>query len=112
MVMRGDLDLACLHLLHRMIAAVVTEAQFVSLSTQRDANQLMSEADAEDGHAPHQPANALLCVGHRLGIARAVRQEDAIRLEREHVLRAGRGGNHSYAAALANQASCLLYTSP
>src|ERR1035438_6053688 len=105
MVMRGDLDLTCLHLLHRMIAAMVTEAQFVSLSTQRDANQLMPETDAEDGHTPHHLANALLCVGHRLGIARAVRQEYAIGLEREHVLGAGRGGNHGHAAALSNQPS-------
>src|ERR1035437_4747719 len=102
MVMRGDLDLARLHLLHRMIAAVVTEAQFVSLSTQRDADQLMSEADAEDGHASHHLANALLCVGHRLRIARPVRQTDPIGLEREYVLRAGRGRNHGHAATLAN----------
>src|ERR1019366_8594547 len=61
--------------------------------------------DAEDGHAPHHPANALLRVGHRLGVARAVRQEHAVGLEREHVLGAGGGGDHGYAAALAHQPS-------
>src|SRR5664279_2690268 len=105
MVMRGDLDLAGLHPLHRMIAAMMAEAQLVGLSAKRDADQLMSETDAEDGHAPHHLANALLRVGHRLGIARAVRQEYAIGLEREHVLGAGRGGNHGHAAALSNQPS-------
>src|ERR1035437_9238050 len=88
-----------------MIAAVVAEAQFVSLSTQRDADQLMSEADAEDGHASHHLANALLCVGHRLRIARPVRQKDAIGLEREYVFGTGCCGDNRHATALPNQAS-------
>ena len=48
-------------------------------------------------------ANALLRVGHRLGIARTVRQKDAIGLQREHIFGAGRCRNHGHAAALADQ---------
>src|ERR1022692_5175168 len=103
--MRGDLDLAGLHLLHRMIAAMVPKSQLVSFAAQRDADQLVSKTDAEDGHAPHHPANTLLGVSHGLGIARAVRQEYAVGLESEYVLCAGGGGNHGHAAALAHQAS-------
>ncbi len=65
----------------------------------------MSEADAEDRHLAHHAANALLRVRHRLGIARAVRQEHAIRLHRQHVFRAGGRRNHRHAAALADQAA-------
>ncbi len=47
-VVRGDLDLAGVQLLHRMIAAVVSEFQLESLAAERDAGQLMSQADSED----------------------------------------------------------------
>ena len=54
----------------------------------------MAEADAEDGHPPHQ-------VGHRRGraregggVARPVGEEDAVGLERQHLGRRGAGGHH------------------
>ena len=39
----------------------------------------------------------------RLGIAGAVREEDAVGLERQHVFRGGLGRNHRHAAAFARQ---------
>ena len=43
------------------------------------------------------------CAGQRLGVARAVREEHAIRFQREHVFGRGEGGNDSDAAAEMDQ---------
>ena len=55
-----------------MIAAVMSELQLVGLSSQRDAGQLMSQADSEDWLAAHQAADVIDRVGARFRIARAV----------------------------------------
>ena len=51
-VVRGDLDLAGCQLLDRMIAAVVSELQLVGLAAQGEPDELVAEADAEDGTLP------------------------------------------------------------
>jgi hypothetical protein len=51
-VMTGDLHLAGLRVLHRMIAAVMPELQLVGLAAKRQTNQLMAQADAEDRLLP------------------------------------------------------------
>src|SRR5215813_5057178 len=68
-VVRGDLDLAALETLHRMIAAVMPELQFVCPAAQREADELMPEADAEDRSLAHESADIVAGVIHRLGIA-------------------------------------------
>jgi hypothetical protein len=40
-------------LLYRMIAAVMAELQLVGLAAERQADQLMAEADAEDRYSAH-----------------------------------------------------------
>src|SRR4030081_4071134 len=80
-VVGGDLDLARLELLDRMITAVVSELQLERLAAQRNSNQLMSEADSEDRLPSHQPSNAIHRVCTRLGIARAIRQKHAVRFQ-------------------------------
>ena len=56
-ILRRDLDLPGLELLHRLIRAAVAELQLVRLAAQRQAQQLMAEADAEDRHARSQAAS-------------------------------------------------------
>ena len=49
-VLARDLDRAGLEPLHRVVAAVVTEAQLVGLAAERRREQLVAEADPEDRH--------------------------------------------------------------
>ena len=50
MVMRRDLNFAGLQLLHRMVAAMVSELQLVCASAQRQANRALSAARAPVEH--------------------------------------------------------------
>src|SRR5436305_443862 len=101
MVMRSDLDFAGVQLLNGMIAAVVSEFEFESFAAERNAGKLMSEADAENRLASHKAADVVDRVGARLGIAGAVGEEDAIRLERENVFCWRLRGDDGYATAFA-----------
>ncbi len=47
-VLAGDLDLAGVQVLHRLIAAAMAELELECLGAQRQAQQLVAEADAED----------------------------------------------------------------
>ena len=69
--------------LHRLVGAAMAAIQLVGLRPQRQRQQLMAEADAEHRHACGQHA---LDRRHRIlpgrrRIARAVRQEHAVRLD-------------------------------
>src|SRR2546425_11724775 len=48
-VLRSDFDLPGLELLHRMIRAAMTEFQLERLAPHREAEDLMTEADAKTG---------------------------------------------------------------
>src|ERR1051326_8422620 len=48
MVVRGDLDLARLQLLYRMVAAVMAKLQLVRPPAQRQPDHLMAKADSEN----------------------------------------------------------------
>src|SRR5258708_33787154 len=71
-VLGRDLDPAVAQILDRMIAAAVSELQFVGLSAEGQAEELMAEADTEDGNLPDEMADVLLRVCDRLRIARPV----------------------------------------
>src|SRR5215469_16271083 len=70
-----------------MIAAVVSEFQLECLSAQRDARELMPQADSENRLAAHQAANRVDRIRTWFRIAGAVRQEDSIRLQCEYIFR-------------------------
>src|SRR6266511_3706171 len=84
MVLRGDLDTAGEEILDWMIGAVVTELELLRLSAERQAENLVAEADAEDRRLADEPAHRLHEIGHGFGIARAVREEYPVRLPLEH----------------------------
>src|SRR5712691_3982029 len=98
-----NFDFAALQLLHRVIAAVMSEFQLVGLAAERDTDELMSKADAEDRLATHQATDVVHCVSARLGIAGTVRQEHAIRLQREHIFCCGLRRHYSDLAAFTAQ---------
>ena len=83
----------------------MTEFQFVRLAANGQAQQLVAQANAEHRLAADQLAN----VGHlgdqRFGIAGAVRQENAVGRQAEHVFGGSERRNHRDAAASVHQAA-------
>ncbi len=100
-VHRGDLDLAGGEVLHRMVRAVMALMHLHGLAAEREAEHLVAEADAEGRRAA---VDQLLDHRHRVfagrrRIARAVRQEHAVRLQRQDVFGRGRRRHHRHLAA-------------
>ena len=99
----GDLDLAGDEVLHRMIGAVMALVHFHGLGADRDAEHLMAETDAKSWHALVDDVadhRHRVRAGRRR-IARAVREKDAVGLERKNVLARGLRRHHGHAAAFA-----------
>src|SRR6185369_1830906 len=102
-VVSGDLNLAVLQLLYRMISAVVSELELVGLSAESETNQLVSETNAEKRHATDKSTDIVLCVRYGFWISRSVRQKDSVRFHGQHIFCAGLCGNNRYVAARASQ---------
>ena len=64
-VLRGDLDLACGEIHHRLVAAMVAELELVSFAAEREAHDLMAETDAENRFFTDQFLYVFFCVGLR-----------------------------------------------
>src|SRR5271169_6234523 len=101
--MRGDLNLAARELLHRMIPTMVAEFQLEGFASQRNSDQLMSQADSENRLPSHQATNVVDRVGAGLGISRAIRKKHAVRLQRQHVLRRRLSRDDRHLAAFSAQ---------
>src|SRR5213595_2082193 len=86
-VLRRDFHLLRFQIQHRMVPAVVAELQLVGAAAEREADDLVAEADAEDGDAAHEIAHGLGCVLDWLGIARAVREKHTVGFQSENVAR-------------------------
>src|ERR1019366_5143933 len=63
----------------------------------------MSQADSEYRLASHQAANVIDRIGAGLGIARSIRQENSIRLQRQHIFRRSLRWNDGHLAAFSAQ---------
>src|SRR5271163_326534 len=70
MVVSRDLNLAGLQLLHRVVPTMMSKLQLESFPAQRDADELMSQANAKDRHSPHESPNAVHRISTRFGISR------------------------------------------
>src|SRR5450432_816561 len=103
MIVRGDFNLAGLQLLDRMIAAMVSELQFVGAAAESEADELMAETNSEDRCLAHEATNIVCRVGARFGITGAVRKKHAVRTERHYVFRTGCGWYDGHAAAFIHQ---------
>jgi hypothetical protein len=63
---------------HRVVRAAMAERELERLEAGREREQLVAEADAEDRHAPEQLADDGHLGFERLGVTRAVREQDAV----------------------------------
>ena len=84
-ILRGDFDFLRAQILHRMIRAMMAEFQFECLAAERQAAELMAEADAENRDAAEEFLDICDGVRDRFGIAGTIREKDAVRLERENI---------------------------
>src|SRR6476469_6289921 len=53
-VVRRNLDLPRVQLLHRMVSAVMSKLQLKSFPTESDSSELMPQANSENRLAPHE----------------------------------------------------------
>src|SRR5712692_741523 len=86
-VLRGDLDAPRLEVLHRVIGAVMAELELVGAAPEGQAQDLVAEADAEDGQLADEPLHRLDEIRHRFGVPRAVGEKEPVGLPLAH----GRG---------------------
>ncbi len=102
---RGNLDLAGGDVFHRVVGAMVALVHLHGLAADGEAEHLMAEADAESRQArlDHLLDHRDRVFTGRGRIARAVRQEDAVRLHGQDILGRRRGRHHGDLAALAGQ---------
>jgi len=102
-ILGADRDSARREILARLIAAVVPELQLLRRAAQREAEDLVPEADAEDrvvvGQRAHLLANAL----DRGRVARAVREEHRVGLQRTHVGGRRARRHHGHLEALVHE---------
>src|SRR3990167_5515848 len=85
MVLTGDGDPATVEVLDRMVGAVVAKLHLEGLGTGGQRHDLMPKANAEDWDAGlNQLTGRRDGIVARLGIPRAIGQEDAVWLKRQH----------------------------
>ena len=82
-VLARDLDRAGLGPLNRVIPAVVAKRQLVGRGPQCGRQQLVAQADTEDGNLTEQLADGLRGAGHSRRVAGPVGQEDTVWLSSE-----------------------------
>src|ERR1700722_20643351 len=102
-VLGGDFDLLRAQIFHRMVRTVMAEFQLERVAAQREAAQLMAEADAENRDSAGELANILDGVGDGLGIAGTVRKKNTVRLQREDVFGGGSCRDDGHIAAMVDE---------
>ena len=103
-VLAGDGHAAGVQVLHRVVGAVVAELHLEGLGARRQRQDLVAQADAEGGDATvDQLPRGLDRVVAGFRVARAVGQEDAVRLQCQGRFGRGARRHHGDAAAAAGQ---------
>ena len=82
-----------------MIRAPVPELELVRLSAHRQGENLVPQADPQDGHLPEQLRRLPVVAHHRGRVAGPVREHYAMGLLRQDLARGHARGNHSHPAA-------------
>ena len=106
-VLAGDLDLAGLDILHRMVRAAMAVMHLAGLRAERQCEHLVAEADAEDRQIEFQelPDHRDGIGAGRRRIARPVGEKHAVRPVAQDFLGARRGGHDRDPAAERGQAA-------
>ena len=103
MILRGDFHSLGQQVLDRMIVSVMAEFQLDRLGAQRQRQELVSQADAEYGHAAGDFSQRRAHVINRLGVAGSVADEHAIGLECQYVLGCAGRRHNGHAATDVHQ---------
>ena len=99
-VVGGDLDLSGGQILDRLVDATMAELQLVSAEAERTAQQLVTEADAEERVAGIEHLTQQFDFGAGLfRIARAIGEEDTVRVQGFEFGKGDGGGHHVHAAS-------------
>ena len=98
-VLGGDLHLFGGEVHDRLVAAVMPELELEGAPAHGQPQDLVSQADAEDGAPAHELPHDVRGVRDGRGVPGTVGQKDAVRLQREDVVRGRPRGHHRYAAA-------------
>ena len=85
-ILRGDGNFACAQIFYRLIGPTMAEFQFECRAAEREAENLMAEANPEDRLFAHQIVHGFVRVRKRRWIARAVGEKNSVGLESEHFL--------------------------
>src|SRR5438046_1543092 len=91
MILRCDGHFSRSQIFDWLITAAMPKFQFEGPPAKGKTEHLMTKANSEDRFATHQIADRLVGIRQRLRITRAVRQKNAIRIEREHLFGCGCG---------------------
>ena len=86
-ILRGNLHAAAHQIHNRLVAATVTEFELFHLGAARQADHLVTEANAKNRHLADQLLHLLVGLHHGIGVAGAVGQKDAIGIHVEHLTR-------------------------
>jgi hypothetical protein len=109
-VLRSDVHFPGAQILHRLVPTAMAELELEGLRPAGQAEDLVAEADAEDGDARHHdPPGRLDGVGAGLGVAGAVGEEDSIGLQGQHIFcRSSRRDDGNIAALSAQLAQDVV----
>ena len=103
-VLAGDHHYAAIQILNRVVGAVVAVTHFQGLGTGCQRQQLMTQTDAEDRDIGFQDVlDRLNGIVAGLRVTRAVGQEHAVRIQRQHLGGAGLRRYHSEAATACHE---------
>jgi hypothetical protein len=93
-VLGSDLHASVIETADRVVASMMAEREFVRASTYCQAQNLMAEANAEQGDFPDDPTQGLCGLDEGLGVARSVGDEDPHGMPRQDIGRSGEGRDH------------------
>src|SRR5579859_1356585 len=78
-IVRADLDLSCLLIEDRLVAAAMAELELVGPRAQGKRQDLMAHAHAKERHLTHELPDSLCRIRSGGRIARAIGKEDTVR---------------------------------
>lgn len=88
-VLGGNLHLACQKILYRVVCTTVTEFQLIGLAAKGKPQELVAQANPEDGIVWNQAFDGVNGIGDRLGVPGAIGKYDAIGIHGPDFLSAG-----------------------
>lgn len=98
-VLGGDFHLAAEQIFDRMVAAPMAELQLIGAGAIGKCQNLMTQADTENGVFSPKLTDKLSHTGHILRVSGAVGEEYSIRGQGFHLLGSGVPGQDSYVTA-------------